>query len=266
MSGGCDRCAGTVIQDVRSDGSSGNSPQRRDRRGKTRQSCAQVEAIALLSHIWVGIRDILPFSSQVVARPKRLIRHLVGAAVLVAAFIVPTLAAEITDVALVTGPQLFGLFVETAKKDVNVDAALRYYSERGFKANTSGLVQIRFRVADTKDSYRLFFIPVSASTTSSDKLQPVILSAQGPKGDKVLLGIIYAAEGKTLEVKDEQIATDGKIQQGHDQLKNLFKCSLAGCASAGAGCLLGGPEWLPCFCLWCGGSIVGCGVTELFFP
>jgi hypothetical protein len=91
------------------------------------------------------------------------------------------------------------------------------------------------------------------------------LLAETPKNSQVLLGTI-STEAKTPEVKEEKVVVEGKVEPGQGSMKNFFKCSAVGCAPAGLGCLYGGPEWLPSFCLWCGGSVVTCGLTELFFP
>ena len=98
-----------------------------------------------------------------------------------------------------------------------------------------------------------------------EPLKHLLLSAQGPNGTRVFLGTITDEKGR-IEVLEEREAVDGKVQEGRGQLKNFFKCSVVGCVPAGLGCLLGGATWLPCFCLWCGGSVISCGLLEIFFP
>jgi hypothetical protein len=97
------------------------------------------------------------------------------------------------------------------------------------------------------------------------KEKHLIVYASDPKGDRVTMGT-FTTEGNVVEVKDEQVVVDSKVQPGQGSLKSFFKCSLGACVPAGAGCLYGGPSWAPCFCLWCGGGILACGALELFWP
>src|SRR5258708_8785340 len=127
-----------------------------------------------------------------------------------------------------------------------------------------GLSEIAFRVDNEPGFFSLFFIPFN-DRDDKDGLKHIVLLAQSPKSTRVLLGQI-STETKTSEVKEENVAVEGKVQPGKGTLKNFFKCSVVGCVPAGLGCLYGGPAWLPCFCLWCGGALATCGLLEVFYP
>jgi hypothetical protein len=123
----------------------------------------------------------------------------------------------------------------------------------------------RHEADERPDPRRRGRVDVSSAEVPTEGLKHLVLVAEGPKRTLVLLGTIVT-EAKPPEVKEESVVIDGKVRPGQSQLKSFFKCSVVGCVPAGAGCLLGGPSWLPCFCLWCGGSVVSCGLLELFFP
>jgi hypothetical protein len=162
--------------------------------------------------------------------------------------------------------------------------ALEYFAGSKLSPDPNGLAEIRFRQVNVPDYYSLFLIPFVEAPHSDQK--HLILYADGPLTERsggnsgievtgaikstnrprVLLGTVSTEINKLPEVKDEKIVTDGKVQPGNGHLKSFVKCSVVGCVPAGAGCLYGGPSWLPCFCLWCGGSIVSCGFLEFFFP
>jgi hypothetical protein len=279
---GRNRCAGAVKNAVRSNGGSGSKTEQRSS-AKALKLSAKVEAVVVpwwRPRIW----NFHSFFLEVVARSALCVAVIVCAAML---FVSPPTHAQILnigadtpqDVSLTTGRQL-GLQFDRASKDPDVKSALALYAKQGLEPNTDGLALVSFLLAKSQRYYELFFIP----TTPSGGSQPLILYARlaesnslptplereegnvsGVVSRKVFTGTIVRSEG-VVEVKDEQVVAKGDIQPSKGQLKNFFKCAAAGCAPAGAGCLLGGPEWLPCFCLWCGGSVAGCGITELFFP
>jgi hypothetical protein len=173
----------------------------------------------------------------------------------------PTLAAEFSDVTVRTGSQLKDRFSK-AFENPNVRAAIGYFAEDGLKVDPDGLVDMSFRVDNAPDFDSLFFVPFYERTS---EFRHVVVLAQTPKSSRVFLGTL-SGDPKQPEVKEEKVALDGKIQPGQGQLKSFFKCAIVSCASAGAGCLVGGAAWLPCFCLWCGGATIGCGAVELLVP
>jgi hypothetical protein len=211
--------------------------------------------MAVLSFIGRSIRPAGAFSPQVV-------KNLLGAIALLTFSLGPTLAADITDVTLRSGPQLKEHFNEVVAQP-NVRAAVRYFDDRKLSPDVAGLTELTFRVE--KDHFDLFFIPFSEPIPQAGTPQQrhLALSATGPKGNQVLLGAI-STEVKPPELKEENVVVDGKVQPGNGRLKNVVKCSLLGCVPAGLGCLYGGPSWAPCFCLWCGGAVATCSLSELF--
>jgi hypothetical protein len=141
-------------------------------------------------------------------------------------------------------------------------AAVAFFANDNLKIDPDGLFEIKFRVDKAPDFDNLFFVPFYEK---GNELKHVVVLAQTPKSSRVLLGTL-AGDPKQPEVKEEKAAVEGKIQSGQGQLKRFFKCTLVSCVGAGAGCMYGGPAWLPCFCLWCGGSAIGCAIVELLVP
>jgi hypothetical protein len=241
----------------------------RDVQARTGTACAQVETFGFLFGVWAGIRSIGSLFSEVVANSARplgrsLTTGLVCAIALIGAS-APSSAADITDITFKTGFQLRELAIQSLE-DPNVKAAWAYFEgDKKLKPDFEGLVEIKFRVDKSPDLYTLFFMPFYEGPNSKSEQKHLVLLAQAPKTSRVLLGDI-STETKSPEVIDERVAVEGKVQEGHGQLKSFFKCSVVGCVPAGLGCLYGGPAWLPCFCLWCGGAVVSCGLLELFFP
>jgi hypothetical protein len=230
-----------------------------------------LENTAFLSHVWAGIRSIGSLFSEVVANSARplgrsLTTGLVGAIALIGASAPsPSSAADITDITFKTGSQLRERAIQSLE-DPNVKAAWAYFErDKKLKPDFEGLVEIRFRVDKSPDLSTLFFMPFYEGPNSKSEQKHLVLLAQTPKTSRVLLGDI-STETKSPEVIDERVAVEGKVQEGHGQLKSFFKCSVVGCVPAGLGCLYGGPTWLPCFCLWCGGAVVSCGLLEVFLP
>jgi hypothetical protein len=172
-------------------------------------------------------------------------------------------AAEISDITLRSGSQLKDR-IGQAYSNPNFKAAVEYFGERQLRIDYDTLVEVKFRADRKPEIYDLLLVPFSEANRNPAEKHLVLL-AETPKNSKVLLGTI-STEAKPPEVREEHVVIDGKVQAGQGSLKNFLKCSGGGCAPAGLGCLYGGPEWLPCFCLWCGGSLVACGLEELFFP
>lgn len=184
------------------------------------------------------------------------------AALVVLLTLTPTRAADFSDVTLRTGSQLKDRLLDTLEKDQNMKAAVAFFADDKLKVDTNGLVEITFRVDKAPDLDKMLFVPFD---DKSDGPKHVVVLAQSPKNSRVMLATL-SGDPKLPEVKDEKVAIDGKIQPGQGQLKSFFKCAFVSCVGAGAGCLYGGPAWLPCFCLWCGGSAVGCAIIELLLP
>jgi hypothetical protein len=146
----------------------------------------------------------------------------------------------------------------------NVKAAVGYFAERKLFPDSHGFTEIKFRVDNSPDFSSLFFIPFEGPNANAE-LKHLALLAETPKNSRVLLGEI-SAEATPPEVREEKIVVEGKIEPGKGQLKSWLKCSAVGCVPAGLGCFTGGAAWLPCFCLWCGGAVVACGLNEILFP
>ena len=282
MSACSDLCAGMALgnlagiaTDPRLHGSRNDESQEQRRDVAACASSVQAQegrSVALLSLVRPGLWCIRPFLSQVVVTLRSIQLHqairVVGAIALLALSNIHTAAAEtrtpnIADLTFKTGPQLKERWGQLTT-DNNFNAAVQFFSERKFFPQSDGLTEITFRALDTNKFYGMFFIPF-AEATPKEPLKHLLLSAQGPNGTRVFLGTITDEKGR-IEVLEEREAVDGKVQEGRGQLKNFFKCSVVGCVPAGLGCLLGGATWLPCFCLWCGGSVISCGLLEIFFP
>jgi hypothetical protein len=228
---------------------------------RTKRSQAKMVKTARLSSLWISTRNLGPLSAQVIARVR--LPVLVIIALILGYGGLKAGATEISDVSLRSGIQLKDR-VGQAFKNANFGAAYQYFSEKDLSLNFEGIVEVRFRADHKPEFYDLLLVPFIQPNRDAGTTYLVVL-AETPKSSRVLLGTI-SIEAKTIEVKEESIVVDGKIQPGQGTLKNFLKCSAGGCATAGLGCLYGGPDWLPCFCLWCGGSLVACGLTELFFP
>ncbi len=263
---------GASTLDARLNGNSGNrSSQRKPREvgARTGASSAQLESTAFLSHVWAGLRSIGSLFSEVVANSARAFGRPLAAGLVIGVALIgtsaPSIAADITDITFKTGFQLKERAIQTLE-DPNVKAAWGYFeSDKKLKPDFAGLVEIKFRVDNSPDLSTLFFMPFYEGPNSKSELKHLVLLAQTPKTSRVLLGEI-STETKSPEVIDERVAVEGKVQEGHGQVKSFFKCSVVGCVPAGLGCLYGGPAWLPCFCLWCGGAVVSCGLLEVFYP
>jgi hypothetical protein len=240
------------------------SPPERPR--GTIPACPQLEGLAILFRVWSGVRNVGSLFSQVVTRrPNQLQRATFVACTLVLIFFSGQInAAEISDMTSRSGAQLKERFSQLSEKNPDLRVAVSYFKRQ---PDYDSLVEIAFRVDKAPEYSRLFFIPFIDEPAGQPKgeLKRLVLLAQSPKGTRVLLGTI-STETKQPEVKEENVAVDGKIEPGKGLLKNFFKCSVVTCVPAGLGCLYGGAAWLPCFCLWCGGGVVTCGATELLFP
>lgn len=206
------------------------------------------------------------------ARPSvRYLERTATAAVIVAiAQFLPAFvsSAEFKDVIIATGAQLEKEFASLTQ-DRDVAVGVKCFEDANLKPSLDGMATIRFRVVETDDRFSIFIVPFTDATQEEQSLHAMV-AAQGPKGTKVFLGEITplhegANEKSDIDVVDEKEVVDGKILPSTGSLKNWLKCSVTGCASA-FGCFIGGPSWVPCFCLSCGMVTLTCGVTELFFP
>jgi hypothetical protein len=134
-----------------------------------------------------------------------------------------------------------------------------------------GLSQVTFRREDSEDRFSLFLAPFTELNGQATDVQHLVMMGAGPKGTHVLLGTFSAGpagsnQGATTEpkVEEEKEVVDGKVVDGRGQLRSILNCSFKGCAPSVIGCLATGPEWAPCFCLACAGSVITCSLTELF--
>lgn len=198
-------------------------------------------------------------------RPRWLRTAFAGAVVLVAVFCAPCMAADATDVTIRTGPQLRER-IDREWKTEDGHAAIQYFLERGNKVSVENVSEIQFR-SDGKD-HSLLFIPFGTTAASKEGSQEhsFILSTEGPKGPQVFLGTVVTQPKERPEVKDEKVVVRGKVESDKGQLRNFIKCTAKDCLTASLTCLMGGPEWFPCFCLACGAGAVTCGLTEIFYP
>ena len=237
----------------------------------TVQACPQLDSVAFLFRIRRDLRNVGAFLSQVVNRLKswfsqlHLMEFIAGVFAMVF-FSGPISAADISDITFRSGSQLKERFSELYRNNQDFATAVSYFKR---PADIGGLVEISFRVDKAPDLSNLFLVPFIDESRGEPKplgdLKRLVILAQTPKSARVLLGTI-STEGTTPEVKEEKVAVEGKIEPGKGQLKAWFKCTAVGCVPAGFGCLYGGPAWVPCFFLWCGGALVTCGLTELLFP
>ena len=173
-------------------------------------------------------------------------------------------AKDFTDVTLRTGSQLKGR-LDDLYKQPNVSAAIRYFEERKLLPQADGLAEVRFRTISTNENYNVFFIPFAEPRPIAG-LTHLAVSAEGPKGSKVVVGTI-STEGQEAVVKEENVIVDGKVQPPQPNqafLKSWLKCSLQGCVGA-LGCAVSGPGWPACMCLSCGAIVITCGITEYLF-
>jgi hypothetical protein len=260
-----------------------SSPQRRDVPGRPVPS-SKVATITFLPLFRASLWSVGSFFSQVVVHSRgpvgyRLMSVLVGAVGLVWASYT-TFAADykFKDVSVTSGEQLTRRF-KHVMGDPSAQVAVAYFAERKLHVDYEGLAEIKFRVDNSPDYFSLFLIPLAGPAEPNNQLKHLVLvaerslvpdhkkvSTEQPRNSRVLLGTI-STEGKQIEVKEESIVAEGKVQPAaQGQLKSFFKCAVGACVPAGLGCLYGGPSWLPCFCLWCGGAIASCGLLEAFYP
>jgi hypothetical protein len=225
-----------------------------------------------LHRFGTGVCSSRAFPHQIVAERRAPLGQCFAAAVFVslAAHNFPAHALDapdpkdFTDVTLRTGSQLKGRLDQLLKEQPNIRAASRYFEDRKLLPQADGLAEIRFRTTKTKENYGLFFIPFAEEKPVVGQTH-LAVSAEGPKGSRVILGTI-SAEGNESTAKDEGVVVDGKIQPPDQPfLRNWLKCSLVGCAQA-LSCVLSGPAWPACMCLACGVSVAGCGIVEYLFP
>jgi hypothetical protein len=229
-----------------------------------------------LHRFGTDIRGSRSLPHQIITGLKRRAFAQSFAAAVLAASVSPVQALDakdFTDVTVQTGSQLKARF-EQALKDQNVTAAVRYFEERKLLVQSDRLAEIRFRTATTaeirtvttKENYDLFFMPFAEAKPVAG-LTHLAVSAEGPKGARVIVGTI-STEGQETVVKEENVIVDGKVQPpqaGQAFLRNWLKCSLVGCAGALA-CALSGPAWAGCMCLACGVNVIACGIAEYLFP
>jgi hypothetical protein len=253
---------------------------------------SQMGYVAHLLRNWVGKRDPDRFPDQV-GCPRRTIPRLLALGVLglatlssspvwaqastVPNTIFPT--KDFRDVTLRTGAQLRGTLEKlTSGGDVRV--AAQYFAERKLRPYLDGLVELSAQDANTKQWVSLFFIPFADPTPKPGPLS-LVVAADGSMGPKVLLGTISedapaGADGSpgivsgdrpppgepkkpNIEVKDEHVVSDGKIQDGNGTLRKWVMCTVGGCL-VGISCLAGGPTpfGIACLCVTCSGSALGC--------
>jgi hypothetical protein len=263
---------GASVKDARLHGTSGYeyAPYRRHSETTAPATVlgpAQLEALGALSRFGNVVRRYRSFSSQVVGRRAA---GLFAAIWLMVGVVPPAaLAADpVTplNVALRTGPQLKDRFFSELVSDKSIARGLQYFNERKLSPDVRGFAEVSFRLEEKPGTFSLFFAPMSNGESTVAVAKPLLLYANGPKGSRVFLATVSPQTGAPPEVSDEQIIVDGKMLPGKGELKSFFKCSAVGCVPAGLGCLLGGPTWSGCFCLWCGGAVITCGVAELLFP
>jgi hypothetical protein len=279
---------GAGVEDARLHGTPGNKfAQNRQtvcaRAGASKEALVQLDDVGILSRIWANFWHPRSFSSQMVGG-YALFAILFAAIFFLCGFASRTTAAEPDDpplhpveISMTTGFQAEIMF-KILLVDPNVIAGLKYFQDHNLYPLDSGFAQISFTligggIAGDKGPsvagpHTLFFVPVYAKGSSDPKKETkqILLVAKDRVSTHVFLATINPQTKGPPEVSDEKIVVDGKVSSGDGRMKSFFKCSTVGCVPAGLGCLLGGGAWAGCFCLWCGGAVVACGVTELFFP
>lgn len=171
---------------------------------------------------------------------------------------------DMADITIRSGNQLRGDLDKLMTADRNVRAAVAYFEQRKLRIHSDGLFEARFRKVSTNENFSMFFIALT-DAPPTPTVQNLVLWTQGPRGASRTWAGTISIE-KEVEVKEDHAVVDGKVQAGQGRLKSWLKCSLIGCGPAAAGCLRGGPTWLACFGLWCGGGILTCGALELMNP
>jgi hypothetical protein len=121
--------------------------------------------------------------------------------------------------------------------------ALSYFAERKLAPNVDGLSEVAFRIKGESGNYSTFFVPMAQP---ADQPKSLILAAEGPQGTNVVLGTVAVdPKDKAMQVRDEQIVTQGTVKVGNGMLKNIMTCTLGNCVPAGFGCLYGGSYGRP---------------------
>jgi hypothetical protein len=214
---------------------------------------------------WLAV----PFCSQITIKPRldRFLAILASAAVLIAALCAPCLAGDQpTNITIVSGPQLKERLGEERKTE-NGNIAIRYFEDSGDKVYVDGLTAVQFQLSN--QDYSVFFIPFQAAATSKEGQpaeHPVVLAAKGPKGSKAHLGTVISRPKEPLEVKDEKVVVNGKIEPSKGEMIKFLRCTIKDCLGSSISCLAVGEGWPLCLCLGCGAGVVTCGLTELFYP
>jgi hypothetical protein len=261
MFAGSNRRAGAVIFAKRSsDGNSGTERQRQYRattRWLVEAFLSKMGEVAWLFPIRGSLYSPRPISVEI-GFGRRLLAALLFAVSAVSMGSAAT-AADYVDISLRTGAQLEGRFKQ-ALGDANVIAALDYEK---LQPDIESLTDYQFRSTEKNQRYDMFFIPLKGG---DDGLQHFVLLAKNLKGERVYTARVAVQPKEQPQVKDEHEVVDGKVTAGKGSLRAFFKCTAEGCVPLALGCTLGGPSWLPCFCLGCAGSVAVCGVEQLFFP
>lgn len=267
----CDFDGGTGARGARSYGGRGTGEKSSGSRSWAGKPSPQMEAVGFLPRIRACLRRADSFFAQVVP---------LFVLILLFVPITPARSAQFSDVTLKTGVQLNDELTDILKNR-DVDLLVKRFISDQFVVSHRELTKLDFIADNPQGKYTLFFIPFRRRPPPPPRARPhrqeyyadardgavgLVVYAQGPKGAKVFSGDVLATTERPTNVVGEMEVVDGKVREGHGSLKNFFKCAAAGCAPAAAGCILGGPEWLPCFCLWCGGSVASCGLLELFVP
>jgi len=275
MSGCADCSARGEIKAASSDDRSDKKPSKRRGRGRSDGRASQMASFAFLLLHWADDWGFLSLRAHPVSFSKKVIQLATLFAltfILIAATTSPS-PLIFTDVTIKSGSQLLDQLQE-ARAELDAGLALRQFESQRLFVDYEGLTEFSFERPGTLGHFELFFIPVSPEgPPPSDGEKSFVLRARGPvqrtperHQTLVFFGTVTSAKKGNLEVLHEGLVKNGTIHAGNGQLKNFFKCAVAGCASAGTGCLAGGPDWIPCFCLWCGGAAAGCAISELFLP
>jgi hypothetical protein len=196
---------GAGVKDAKLHGTSGDEFAQSRRIAQTRTDTpagakARLDGMGFLSRLWDDIRYHRSLSAEVVSRPPlhfRLIANLLITIFLIDASIAQTVAMDapnFTDVVLVTGAQLKDRLAKVAGEQ-NVDVGLKYFVEQKppLYPNVQGLAELTFKIENKPGDYDLFFIPVSGSDDKADGPKHILLRAEGPTTNKILLATNNAA-------------------------------------------------------------------------
>jgi len=172
----------------------------------------------------------------------------------------------IADVAIATGVQVSKARLDQVLSERDVRVAVAFFEQRQIRLDRENAADGRFRRLRTNEVVAVTFLSfIDRTSAATPAVQHVVSVAHSARAAKVSVGSI-AVEGKEPVVREDSAVADGKVVPNAGFLKAFIKCSVPSCGAAAAGCWVGGPGALPCFCAWCGVGAVLCAALELALP